>query len=644
MTDLATRSGTFTTACTLDCPDTCSLAVTVENGVITDIDAAPGNPFTQDWICSKVKRQMNRVYAPERVRVPQIRTGAKGSGEFREATWEEAIELIAARMRTAIDEVGPDAIVPYTYNSSAGAHESNGFTEALFSALGATNVAHTICAYTTSAAWSSVYDGMTSTDPLDIVHAKLIVIWGANPTVSNTHLPPLVQQAAAAGARVVVVDPRRTPIAKRADLHLALRPGTDVVLALAVANAWNERGWIDRAFLDAHTTGADELLAAAAEWSIERAAEACGLTVTDIETFVEWYGTMRPATLRSGWGQERSTNGGAACRSILALPALVNHFGVLGGGTLGSTGGSSGLKATNRWPAFTPPASPRREVNMHQIGAWLAPDAGDPCRVLLVQGGNPAVMCPDSHAVARAFSRDDIFTVVHEQVFTDTTRYADVVLPATTAFEVNDVATSYGSFTVQPVNAVIDRVGESRSNDEVGLALANALGFDWRGEAGPSIEDPGPRITRTSTIQFVDVFPKGGRLRLVDERVGAPSYVPVDATFPLTLITPASPKLISSMFGEFQSPRPTVMLHPDDATARSLRAGQFVMMRNELGEVEAELVVSDDTRPGVAVAPKGVWLRNYAGGVGVNALMTPAADPFVNGACFNDTRIEVTAR
>lgn len=636
------------TTCTLDCPDTCSLAVTVELGGdgtrrLVDIDAAPGNPLTDGWICAKVKQHMRRVYAPERVRTPLIRTGAKGAGAFREATWDEAVALIAGRMRTALDTAGPDAVVAFTYNSSAGTVERNSMSEAFFAAIGATVVEHTICAHTAGASWDSVYGDLPSADPLDVVHADLVVVWGANPTVSNTHFPPQVRRAVQRGAKVVVIDPRRTAMAARADLHLAVRPGTDVVLAHAIANHWQQTGRLATDLVAARAEGADAFLAESADWPLERAAEVTGLDVDDIRTLADWWADTHRTMLRIGWGPERNANGGAACRAILALPVLVGTFGDRGNGVIGSTG-TDQIRARRRWPVFD--RLERRTLPLHQVGRWMAPGSDDPVQVLFVQGANPVVMCPDTQAVVAAFARDDVFTVVHEQVLTDTTRYADVVLPATTAFEIADVAGSYGSYTVQPVRPVIDRVGESRSNDEVGLALARALGFDWdppAPDADVVTPDPGPRTVAPAGLQFVDVFPFGGRARLVDPDHGVPRFVPVERSRQLTLISPASSKLVNSMFGEFQSPSPAVLLHPDDAAARGLVAGQQVRVTSDVGSIVVPLEVHDGTRPGVAVMSKGVWLRHHDGGLGVNALTPATGDALVNGACFNDTFVDVTA-
>ena len=633
------------TACTLDCPDVCSLAVTVTDGRITKVDAAPENPVTDGWICAKVRRHAQRVYAPERVMTPLLRVGPKGAGEFCEASWDEALAVIAARMGAAMERKGPDAVVAFTYNSSAAVVERASLTVAFFAAIGATRVEHTICAHTMGVSWDSVFGDMASADPADVVNARLVVIWGANPTVSNTHFPPLVQQAVDAGARLVVIDPRRTAMAARADLHLAIRPGADAALVYAIANLWLAHDHVDEAFLAAHADGWEDFLATAREWSLDRASATTGLGAEEIQTLAMWWGTTRPSMLRIGWGPERNANGGAACRAILALPVLGGHFGVPGSGVIGSTSVEAS-KPRRRWPEDARRDRERRVLPLHQVGAWMAPGTDDPCEVLFVQGANPLVMCPDTAAVMAAFERDDVFTVVHEQVRTDTTRYADVVLPATTSFEISDAATGYGTHVVLPVRPVIAPVGESRSNDQVGLALANAMGLDWT--AAPisdAVEDAGPRIAVVAAKQFVDTFPFDGRARLADPVHGVPRHVPVphdQDAFPLTLISPATSKLVNSMFGEFQSPSPAIVLHPDDAAARRLTSGSPVRVTSATGSIVVPVDVRDDTRPGVAVMAKGVWLRHHPDGLGVNALTPATGDALANGACFNDTFVQVS--
>ena len=645
---MAMTTEVLTTACSLDCPDACTLAVTVADGRIVDIDAGAGNPLTQGWICAKVKRHAERVYSPDRVLTPLRRIGPKGAGRFEPISWDAALDLLAERIRGAIAAGGPDALVGFTYNSSAPTIERASATDALMAALGATYVEPSICAATADAAWTSVLGDLPSADPADVVHSDLVVVWGANPTVSNTHFPPLVRQATERGARLVVIDPRRTAMAARSDLHLAVRPGTDVVLALALMARWEQTGRIDRDFVARWADGADELLAAARPWTPERAAEVCGLEVDDVVTLAHWWATSAPAMLRVGWGQERNSNGGAACRAILALPVLLGRFGRRGDGIVGSTQVVD-VDPQRRWPDVD--GAVRRRVRLHEVGSWLAPGAADPCRVLLVQGANPVLMCPDQRAVVEAFSRDDVFTVVHEQIITDTARYADLVLPATTSFEVDDVVTSYGATVVVPVRAVIDRVGESRSNDELGRALAARLGIGAvaampSGAVGLEVAAPdgtGPRRVDNSALQFVDVVPSGGRAHLVDPVVGAPTYRAIESAFPLALISPATSRTINSMFGEFQGPEPTVVAHPAEATARGLADGTTVRVHNERGEVRARLAVSSDVRPGVVVMPKGTWLRDHATPWSVNALTSAASDTLAGGACFNDTRVEISS-
>ena len=631
------------TACTLDCPDACSLAVTVTDGRITDIDAGPESRFTDGWICAKVRRHAKRVYAPERVMTPLIRTGAKGAGEFRRATWDEALALVAERVKATIASKGADGVVAYTYNSSTAVVESDSASEAVFAAIGATVVTHTICGYTNAESWKSVYGAMRSAAPDDVLHSKLIVIWGANPTASNTHFPPLVQQAQRNGAKVVVIDPRRTPMAARADLHLPIRPGTDAALAYAIANLWLGHGHLDRAFMDAHAEGAEEYLVHARVWSLNLACEVTGLDPDDIQLLARWWGSTKPTMLRIGWGPERNENGGAACRAILGLPVLGGHFGVRGSGVIGALR-IRPADGRRRWPAEALNGPARREVPMHQISQWMAPGSDDPCEVLFVQGANPVVTCPDTHAVMAAFSRDDVFTVVHEQVLTDTARYADVVLPATTSFEIDDVGASYGSFAILPVRAAIAPVGESRSNDQFGWSLAAALGFDWQPSSPlDAVDDPGPREADLPSLQFVDTFPFEGRARLVDPVHGLPTWheVPRAEHCSLTLISPASAKLVNSMFGEFQSPEPLLLMHPADASARGLSDADRVTVRNELGAIAVPLSVTDEIRPGVVLMTKGAWLRHHPEGVGVNALIPATGDALVNGACYNDTFVEV---
>ena len=651
---------TLTTACPLDCPDTCTLAVTVEDGRIVEIDAATGsdaNPFTQGYICKKVKHHAERVYSPERILTPLIRTGTKGSGEYRTAGWDEAAALVASHILTATQRSGVDSVLPYLYSSSAGMFASSGRTPQLFAQLGCPTIAHTICASTVSAAWDQVFGDMLSADPFDLAHSKLVVVWGANPNASNTHLTPLITQAAKNGATVVVIDPRRTGVAQRADLHLALRPGTDVVLAYAVARWLHTHGYHDVAFLSEHTSGTDEFLAAAQEWTTDRAATECGLAEADIIAFAELVAHRSPAMLRLGWGLERNRNGGSSCVAVLGLWLVAGHFEQQGSGVIGSTSGMAPLDMSRLLPpGVVLPA--RREMSMNDVSRALAGQLADWPRteVLFIQGANPVATALDQVAMIAALRRDDLFTVVHEQVMTDTAALADVIFPATTHYEADDVAGSYGSYSMQIVRAVIDRVGESRTNDELAAALAKALGL-------PDDDfDPSParmaQLARTDgetgslhamrgglgSVQFVDLLPTraGGRAHLTDP--GSPLPVPRYTPEPnrkLTMLTPATSRTINSMFADTAPPRVVVSLHADDAAARGITDGSSVRVFNDLAEITLTAALDGSVRPGVVSIPKGLWRRHFDGGLTANALIAYGEADLGRNACFNDAQVEV---
>ena len=653
------------TACPLDCPDTCSLEVTVEAGRIVDIDAAPAdqssNPLTDGWICKKVKHHAERVYSPERILRPLIRVGSKGEGSFREASWDEAIDLVADKIRRAIDESGPGSVIPYLYNSSSARIDKKRLMPHLFERLGCPEVEQTICASTKSAAWEWTFGGMLSADPLDVVHSKLLVVWGGNPGASNTHLLPLITEAKKSGAVLVVIDPRRTPVADRADVHLALRPGTDVVLGYAIAAWLVDNDHVDRAFVDQHVAGYDEFVAAAREWSVERAAMVCGVPAADIVRVAEWIATIHPAMLRTGWGMERNRNGASAYLAAHGVWALAGHFGVRGSGILDSTSKAFPNSVLVEWPEHLDRPN-RGTINMNRVARIINGDRSEwpvAPRVLVIQGANPAVTSVDQVGMLEALSREDVFTVVHEQVMTDTAVYADVVLPATSHFEIHDVIGSYGSYTAQENTKVIERVGESRSNGEVAEALAVALGFpraefDASAEAvdrlvaeslcsgSVSVREPG------ATLQFRDTFPtfedRKMKLWRPGHRLPGPRFVPLDDDrHPLTLITPATTFTINSMFGDTAPPPAVVKLSLADASKRGIVDGQLVEVSNDRAKVRLPADVDDAMREGVCSIPKGLWRRSVSGGLTANAFAPDTFSDLSDGACFNDARVEIRA-
>ncbi len=644
---------TLDTACPLDCPDGCSLSVTVTNGRLINVDATPkdraANALTAGFICQKVKHHAERVYGDDRILTPLIRSGPKGSGEFREASWDEAMGMFADRLRTLLSKPdGRDRVLPYLYNSSAGVLAGSSLGDRVCADLGLPVLQHTICAATIGAAKRIVLGGLVSADPLDIEYAKYIVVWGANPTISNTHLPPLINRAVReGGAKLVVIDPRRTAIAGRAHRHFALRPGTDGVLAAAVARHLGTQNLLDPTFISAHTTGATEFLAGCDEWTLGRAAEVTGLDASDVAAFAEEWATTRPATLRIGWGMERNFNGGSAIMSALALPILMGHFGQRGSGIMHSTGNGNGVD-TSALTASNYQGS-RRSISQNDLGEVLVTN-DDSMRIdlLVVQGANPVAMNLDQTTVVAGLLRDDLFTVVHEQVMTDTCRYADLIFPATTHFESADLVDAYGSFVVQPFPAVIDRVGSSKSNAEFFAELGKHFGLDLNADPAAmsaflTAPQPfgTPRAAGTA-VQMVDTFPghTDGRFHLVP-----PVYEPMPNTpkFPLTLLSPSNNKTINSMFGERYGEAPAMQLNTADAAARLIVDGQRVAVFNDLARIELTVNVTNDVRPGVAVVTKGYWARSFGheDGLSLNALIPRGVEPLAGGACFNDTRIEV---
>lgn len=654
----------LTTACPLDCPDTCSLAVTVDDGRIVAIGADTSDTasrFTQGFICQKVKHHAKRVYAPERVLTPLIRNGPKGSGEFAAASWPDVEQLIATRIRGAIREHGANSVVPYLYSSSGGVFANSALGPMLFERLGCPDVEHTICASTVGAAWSQVFGTMLGADPFDLEHSELIVVWGANPIASNTHLLPLLTAATKRGAKLVVIDPRKTAVGSRADLHLAIRPGTDVVLAYAAARWLSEHNQLATDFIAANTQGADAFLAEAEQWTIERASQTCGVAAADIESFASMIATQRPAMMRLGYGLERNRNGGAGCVAAVGLWLLAGHFGRLGSGVIASTSSGAPLSPKGLWPENVDRVA-QAQMSMNDVGLALNGELAEwpLTRVLFVQGANPAVTAMDQTTMLRGLARDDLFTVVHEQVMTDTAMFADVVLPATTHFEVSDIANSYGSYSMQAITPVIERVGESRSNDEVCAALAASLGLP------PEDFDPNParlgalmrtdansaplttRRAPNETVQFVHTVPTfadgSGRARLTDptSEMPVPRFTAaLGSGSGLTLLTPATNRTINSMFAEFAPPDVVVSISPADANARELTTGEEVRVFNELGALTLPVLVDATMRTGVVSIPKGLWRRHFSNACTANVLIPRGVNDLGAGACFNDAIVEI---
>jgi anaerobic selenocysteine-containing dehydrogenase len=661
---------TVETACPLDCPDNCSLSVTVETGKVVDIDGSRQSPTTNGFICAKVRGFAGRVYHEGRVKHPQKRKGPKGLGQFERISWDEAYERIAQEIEKARDTWGGESILPFYYGGSNGILTQDSLDADLFRRLGASRIARTLCAAATTAAQQAMYGRMPGVGYEDYEAARLIVVWGANPSASGIHLVPFIKRAREKGAMLVVVDPRRTPLARQADLHVPVRPGTDLPVALALVNYLFEHGHADTAFLDAHAVGAAELKAAAAGWSLERAAAIAQVDVAVLERFAGLYAGTSPAVIRCGWGLERNRNGGSAVLAVLALPAVAGKFGVRGGGYTLSNSAAYGLQHK---PWVTAPEPQTRLLNMNRLGRALTEPGGPPIAVLYVYNANPVATLPDQQRVIRGLSREEIFTVVHEQVMTDTARYADIVLPATTFLEHYDVSKGYGSYSVQLVKPVIDVIGESKPNVEVFARLSSRLGLTATDEADEgeaialmAVAETLPEVLRdkvltgepampefgTRPVLFVDVFPNTPDRKVhlfpADVASEAPAGLygyqadPASPEFPLALISPASEKTISSTLGELRQKPASLAIHPEDAATRAIEDGDAVRIHNTLGEVHCLAAVTPKVPRGVVSLPKGLWQFSTLNGATGNALVPDSLTDIGAGACFNDARVEVT--
>jgi anaerobic selenocysteine-containing dehydrogenase len=657
---------TVRTACPLDCPDSCTVDVTVEKGRVVRIDGGDDNPVTRKFICGKVRRFGERIYGEDRLLYPALRKGSKGQGVFARVTWDEALDHIAGQMTRIRETHGAEAILPFCYGGSNGLLTQNTNDAALFRGFGTSRLDRTVCAAPTSAANQGLYGKMAGVTYEDYPHARLIVLWGVNPGASGIHLIPFIREAQTRGARLVVIDPRGTSTARQADMHLPVRPGTDLPVALALHRYLFESGRADEAFLAAHTTGADQLRARASEWTIERAARVAQIDPAQLAEFAELYASTSPALIRCGWGLERNRNGGGAAAAVMALPAVAGKFGIRGGGFSMSNSSVWGIKAA-AWMDDTPEPQTRL-VNMNHLGRALLEYDSPPVDMLFVYNCNPLATMPEQNKVLKGLQRNDLFTVVFEQVFTDTARYADVILPATTFLENYDIAKGYGPISLQLVRPAIEPVGESRSNPEVFSDLAARLGV---GEAEQETDTllrvvgriPEPiaaelmqRGSATpphggAPIQFVDVFPvtSDRKVHLCPPELDAEApgglyaYRPDPGTdrFPLALISPASEKTVSSTMGELRARAATLQMHPSDAAERGLSQDDPVRVFNDLGEVQVPVALNRDIARGTVSLPKGLWRKSTYNGSTANALAPDTLTDIGGGACFNDARVEV---
>jgi len=690
-------------ACPHDCPDTCAMLVTVENGRAIELRGDPDHPVTRGALCVKVEDYLDRVYSADRVLYPMRRTGAKGSGSFERVTWDAALDEIAARFRTIIAEHGPQAILPYSYLGSEGLVNGLNVGDPFFNQLGATIGERTFCASGVITGWLMTLGPTIGTDPESVAESKYIVIWACNVISTNLHLWPTIAEAQRRGAKVVVIDPVRNRTAARADWHLPIRPGTDGALALALINVLIGEQLIDRDYVERYTVGFPELSERAAQYPPERVAAITGIAAADIVKLAREYAVTQPAVIRFGVGIERQAGGGQAVRAICCLPALVGAWRRPGGGLVGMPNFAFPIKwDTVTRPDFIRPGT--RHLNQFRLGAALNGELGldPPIKALVVYNCNPVVAVPDQARVVAGLAREDLFTVVSEQFMTDSAELADLVLPATTQLEQFDLMWSWGHLHISVNNPAIAPLGEAISNAELFRRLAARMGFDdpcfsrseeqiareavdWsspalegidldylkrHGHARLKVGAPesfaphaqGNFPTPSGKTEFVASMAGGGNFVIPLFRQGstaAQSGEPVDpipafipprempgGRFRLNLISPKSHAFLNSSCGNMERQRriagePAVTINPQDAAQRGISESQPVRVFNDRGAFAATARLSAAVQPGVVVAPMGHWRKFSRNHATVNAATPTVFADLGHAPTFSDNLVEV---
>jgi anaerobic selenocysteine-containing dehydrogenase len=677
---------TIHAACPHDCPDTCSMRVTVEDGRVVRVVGNPDHPPTHGALCTKVSRYAERTYHPERVLYPLRRVGPKsGLPRFERIGWDEALDEIAQRLG-AIAARGPgaaQAVLPYSYAGTMGLVQGESMAARFFHRLGASRLDRTICASAGAAALAATYGGKLGMHVEDYAHARLILIWGSNPIASSVHFWSFAQQARRAGARLVCIDPRRTETADKCDAHLALRPGTDGALALALMHELITADLLDADYIDRHVSGWPALRERALQWPPERAAEVCGLEAAQIRALARDYATTRPAAIRLNYGMQRVRGGGNAVRLIALLPCLTGAWRQRGGGLLlSSSGWLAGVLdagALGR-PDLMPQPAPR-VINMSTIGDDLlreaSPGFGPRIEAVVVYNSNPVAVAPQSGKVVQGFRREDLYTVVLEHFMTDTADLADIVLPATTQLEHLDVHGSYGHRDVLINHPAIAPLGQALPNTEIFRRLAQRMGW-----TEPCFADSDEQIARAAfragTVDFEALSAQGWqRLRTPDlpfadggfptpdgravvdaPGLGVPDHLPnhecaqtqpaLAQRYPLAMISPPARHFLNSTFVNVKSlrsieGRPLLEIHPEDAAARGIADGHLVEAWNDRGRYRCHAAVTTRARPGV-VNGLGIWWRKLGPeGTNVNELTHQHLTDLGRAPAFYDCLVEVRA-
>jgi anaerobic selenocysteine-containing dehydrogenase len=680
-------------ACPHDCPDTCALLITVEDGVATGVKGDPDHPTTAGVLCTKVSRYVERTYHAERLLHPMRRIGNKGEGKFERISWEQALDEIATRLGE-IAARAPQAILPYSYCGTMGLVQGESMSSRFFNKLGASLLDRTICATAGATGYKYTIGASIGTDLEQFQDSKLIIIWGGNPIASNLHFWMRAQEAKRRGARLIAIDPYRSLTAEKCHQHIALLPGTDAALALGMMHVLISEHLIDRDYIDRHTLGFAELRERAAEWTPERTAATCGISADEVINLAREYGTLalrgEPVAIRTNYGVQRVRGGGMAVRNIACLPALVGAWRHPAGGIQLSTSGSfpANRLALQR-PDLLAGRKPRT-INMTTIGDDLlrdtAPEFGPKVEAVIVYNANPLAIAPDSAKVQAGFEREDLFTVVLEHFHTDSADYADILLPATTQLEHVDAHLAYGHLYMMANNAAIQPMGEAKPNTEIFRLLAARMGFDEAcfGESDDQLAAQAFNTRDARAVHFdweslkrtgwqklnmPDApFAEGGfptpsgkcefysATMLADGLDPLPTYIApyesvasnpaLAAKYPLAMISPPARNFLNSSFVNLQSLRategePHLDIHPDDAAARGIETGAMARIFNDRGSFLAKARVTPKAREGLVVGLSVWWKKLATDGKNANEVTSQRLTDMGRAPTFYDTLVQV---
>lgn len=666
--------------CPLDCPDTCSLNVKVEGGTLLEVKGSRANPYTNNVVCKKVtKYYPDFVHGSARLTHPLKRVGIRGSGQFERISWGEALDIVHDGFSKAISDHGPQSVMPFNYSGPHGELACGSMDRRFFYNMGATMLNRPpLCGAVRGGAYSSVYGNAPGMPPEQAVNADLIVVWGNNVTVSNLHLAPVLKRARARGAKLVIIDPKRIKVAEQCDMHIQIRPGTDVIMAMALAAELERRGALDKAFIAEWTVGFDQYMEQARQYAVTDVTDSCGVSTEQFRQLADWFVAAENVATNFGNGIERGHSGSSGLRAILALMALTGNHGRLGAGFLGKSGVAI-PKTQARLHGNHLIKEGTRTFNLVDVPEKLLDDNLDPpVMATMIYNHNPVATHPNQANMIKALMREDLFVAGCDVVMTDSMALCDVILPAASHFECDDIYGSYGHNYVARAKPVIPCVGESLPNTEIFRRLAARFGYDdpifkasdeeLMDEAmdGTHPQFEGQRPSQIALDKAIEMKAPGGEALIMCKTVipatlsgkielfsqdledrfgyGVPRYEPVPQDHPFVLITPSSAKRINATFGGHADSLSIeiVEMNPADAEERSLKNGDKVTVWNGRAEVTFTLLVNDTTLPGVLYSAKGTWRVTSETGFTANALIpSDIRTDIEGGACYNETFVDV---